>query len=80
MAKSRLRTFRRAFLYAFLKSQKPFNPSATPSLSLILMGKLAEGFDFQTLQTLQQPFSHDQLRCKQTDSPQGLSQVKQGLD
>ena len=59
MAKAHLRTFRRAFLYAFLKSYKPFNPSAIPSLSLILMEKLAEGFGFKTLQILQQPFSRD---------------------
>ena len=41
------------FIYAFLKPQKPFNPSANPSFSLILIGKMAEGFGFQTLQTLQ---------------------------
>ncbi|MDD6123149.1 MAG: hypothetical protein PUB53_01675 [Bacteroidales bacterium] len=33
--------------------QKSFNPSANPSLLLILNRKVAEGFGFQTLQTLQ---------------------------
>ena len=41
-------------IYAFLKPQKPFNPSANPSFSLILRGKVAEGFEIQTLQFIQQ--------------------------
>ena len=46
-----------AFIYAFLKPKKSFNPSANPSFSLILNRKVAEGFGFQTLQTLQEVFS-----------------------
>ena len=45
------------FTYAFLKPKKSFNPSADPSFPLILNRKMAEGFDFQTLQTLQEVFS-----------------------
>ena len=43
-------------IYAFLKPKKSFNPSADPSFSLILNRKVAEGFDFLTLQTLQEVF------------------------
>ena len=40
-----------AFIYAFLKPKKSFNPSAEPPFSLRIIRKVAEGFDFQTLQT-----------------------------
>ena len=40
-------------IYAFLKPEKSFNPSANPSFSLIFRRKVAERFGFQTLQTLQ---------------------------
>ena len=40
-------------IYAFLKPKKSFNPSVNPSFFLILKEKMAEGFGFQTLQTLQ---------------------------
>ena len=43
----------RPLIYAFLKPQKSFNPSADFSFSLILIRKVAEGFCFQTLQSLQ---------------------------
>ena len=60
-----------------LSSEKSFNPSANPSFSLILMGKLAEGFCLQTLQegsaVTDQPFSHDQAGRVQTVSSQGLA-------
>ena len=46
-------------IYAFLKPQKSFNPSANPSFSLILRGKMAEGFVFQTLQHLQPTLQPD---------------------
>ena len=46
-----------SFIYAFLKLQKTFNPSANPSFSLIIRRKLAEGFCLQILQTLQPDFS-----------------------
>ena len=35
------------------KAEKSFNPSATPLFSLIIRRKVAEGFVFQTLQSLQ---------------------------
>ena len=38
------------YIYAYLTLQKSFNPSADPSFSMILRGKQAEGFVFQTLQ------------------------------
>ncbi|MDD6122833.1 MAG: hypothetical protein PUB53_00030 [Bacteroidales bacterium] len=44
-------------IYAFFKPQKSFNPSANPSFSLRISRKQAEGFGFQTLQFIQQPFS-----------------------
>ena len=50
-----------AFLYVFLKREKSFNPSADVRKSLIISRKMAEGFDFQILQTLQpssQTFQH----------------------
>ena len=47
------------FIYAFLKPQKPFSPSADPSFLLILSIKQAEGFGFQTLQTLQPTLQAD---------------------
>ena len=37
----------------FFKAEKSFNPSAKPSFSLRIRRKVAEGFAFQTLQTLQ---------------------------
>ena len=46
-------------IYAFLKPKKSFNPSAKPSFSLILRRKVAEGFGFQTLQTLQPTLQPD---------------------
>ena len=42
-----------AFLYAFLKREKSFNPSADVRKSLIISRKMAEGFENQILQTLQ---------------------------
>ena len=42
-----------SFIYAFLKPKKSFNPSANTLFSLILGRKQAEGFETQTLQTLQ---------------------------
>ena len=47
----------RALYIRIFKAVKSFNPSADPSFSLILRRKVAEGFELQTLQTLQQPFS-----------------------
>ena len=37
-------------IYVYFPLEKSFNPSAYPSFSLILRGKVAEGFGFQTLQ------------------------------
>ena len=58
------------FIYAFLKPEKSFNPSANPSFSLIFRKKVAEGFGFQTLQpTLQ-------LRSKR--APEGQRALSPG--
>ena len=46
-----------SYIYVITISEKPFNPSAAPWNTLIFIGKQAEGFDFQTLQTLQRDFS-----------------------
>ena len=37
-------------IYVYFFLEKSFNPSALPSFSLIIRGKVAEGFGFQTLQ------------------------------
>ena len=40
-------------LYVIYPLEKPFNPSAPFRNSLKIRRKVAEGFDFQTLQTVQ---------------------------
>ena len=68
----------------FFKAEKSFNPSVDHLFSLRISRKVAEGFAFQTLQTLQPTLQPDPSASKRPDtskmvSSQGPAQAKQPL-